>query len=1061
VTETIVAWSARHHRLVLLIGALLAAAGAVGWRGLHRDFLPELSDPQLVLVAEWMGHPASEVASAVARPLTGALQTVPGVTAVRAVSMSGMAYLDVIFSSASRLPSGRTALVELIARCADRLPAGVRVKVGPGASSTGWVYEYVLVDPARHESPLALRRFQDRVLRPALASIEGVAEVAAVGGAVEEVVVRPRLAELRRRQLAFSDVVSAVSVRPAGLVELASAPLNPSGQLRDVASVSLTTTPGSGFADLGGAHQAVGGIVIAERDADLPSLIQAVRRVLEQKRGEYPGRLQIVPVHDRLALVDGVGRTLWRALAEEVAVSVLVILIFLLHGPSALVPLCTLPVTLLLAFLGMRLLGLPATLMSLSGMAIALGMAVDADVVALEACHRRREESGTVRSALVGAAASIAPALQTSLLIAALSFLPVLAWTGETGRLLRPLALGKTLVILAAALVTFTLAPALRDRLLRGRVPAERDNRLVQGLVRLYRPFVQFALTRPLFTLATATLAVASCLPFLPRLGGEFLPRIDEGDLLFMPTTLAGVPPEEAMRELRAMDRALASFPEVATVFGKVGRADTATDPAPYSMAETIVRLRPRSEWPVSAHPRWHSAWAPPALRRALGWLWPEQRAAAPAELIAKLDRAARLPGWTPAWTAPVRARMDMMSTGVRTATAVRIVAPDVERLAALGAAIQREVLRVPGTRSAVLESLGAETWPRFVLDPAALALHDVDPELARSTADRLLTGGRVGELVVGGERLGVSVAVDDGMHLTPAGLGAVTVRSRTSAADPGEPVPLALLGDLSYTEGPAVVRAERGELVSYLHVDAELEGAAGLAEYAGRVQRQLELAARSGRLGAGSGESWALAGEYPLLAEGRRRLKWIVPAVAISMLGLLCWQFRSLTEALIVMLSVPFALVGSFWTLFLLGYRLSPPVWVGLISVLGLAMQTGVVMVVYIDEAFLRRVRAGRLETRADIVAAHAEGTIERLRPKLMTVTTMAASLLPLLWAEGAGAEILRRVAAPMIGGLLTSAFLTLEILPVVYTIWRHRQLRRAQRRGVSLAALLGRSPG
>jgi copper/silver efflux system protein len=1057
-TTKLVAFCARRHRAVLLVGALLAAAGAYGWRGLHRDVLPDLSDPQIVLVAEWMGHPASEVASSVARPLTGALQAVPGVTSVRAASMSDMAYLDVIFSSVSRLPAGRAAILERVAGLSDHLPAGVRVRVGPKASSTGWVYQYVLIDPARHESPLAMRRFQDEVLRPALEAIDGVAEVAAVGGGVEQVVVRPRLDELRRRQMAFSDVVSAVRGGHAGGESLGGRDFG----LGDVASVGLTSHQGNGFADLGGAHQAVGGIVIAERDADLPSLIQEVRRVLEHKRAAYPGRLQIVTVHDRLALVDGVGRTLWRALGEEVAVSVLVILIFLRHGKSALVPLLTLPVILLLAFLGMRLLGLPATLMSLSGMAIALGMAVDADVVALEACHQRLDSAGnpaTVRepsrSVMVGAAAAFAPAIQTSLLIAALTFLPVLAFAGETGRLLRPLALGKTLVILAAALVTFTLAPALRDRLLRGRVPAERDNRLVQGLVRLYRPLVQFALDRPHFTLATAALAVASCLPILPRLGGEFLPRIDEGDLLFMPTTLAGVPPEEAMRELRALDKALASFPEVATVFGKVGRADSATDPAPYSMAEIILRLRPRTEWPASHHPRWYSAWAPPALRQALGWFWPEHRPPTSAELVERLDRAVRLPGWTPAWTAPVRARLDMMSTGVRTPVALRIVAPSVERLAVLGAAIRREVLRVPGTRSAILEAHGGETWPSFMLDPAALELHGVDPELARSTAELLLTGGRVGE--------GVAFTLEggDGMRFQAERLREVTVRSRASAGDPGEPVALALLGDVRYAEVPAVVRSERGELVSYLYLDADLDavgvGGADLAEYVERLRRHLDFAA----LPVASGERWELAGQYELLAAGRRRLSWIVPIVVLSMLALLCWQFRSVTEALIVMLSVPFALVGSFWTLFLLGYHLSPAVWVGLISVLGLAMQTGVVMVVYIDEAFHRRVRDGRLATRADIVAAHAEGTVKRLRPKLMTVTTMGASLLPLLWAEGAGAEILRRVAAPMIGGLVTSAFLTLEVLPVVYTIWRFRQLQSAQRRGVPLATLVGSGPG
>ena len=1087
--DPVVAWSARHHRTILLLAGFAVVAGVLAWCRLDRDVLPDLSDPQIVLVAEWMGHPASEVATSVARPLTAALESVPGVTTVRASSMAGMAYLDVVFASTARLGAGRAAILERAATVANRLPPNVRVRVGPKASSTGWVYEYVLVDPARHESPLAMRRFQEEVLRPALASIPGVAEIASLGGGVEQVVVQPHSAELRRRQLAVSDVVATVRAaldgphRSTSVEALAARPVGPvpGGRpptLGDVATVQVSSHPGDGFADLGGLFQSVGGIVIAERDANLSSLIHEVERTLERKRAEYPGRLQIVAVHDRLSLVDRVGRTLWRALAEEIAVAVLVISIFLVDGVSALVPLVTLPVVLLLAFLGMRLLGLPATLMSLGGMGMALGMAVDADVVALEACHRKREALGRqissmrVRRALVHAAGAFTPAIQTSLLIAALSFLPVLAFPGETGRLLRPLALGKTLVIVAAALVTFTLAPALRDRLLRSGVRPELDNRLVRELVRAYRPVVHFALSRPLLTLATAGLAVISCLPIASRLGGEFLPRIDEGDLLFMPTTLAGIPPEEAMRELRAMDRALASFPEVATVFGKVGRSDSATDPAPYSMAETIIRLRPRGQWPAIERPRWYSGWAPGPLRMVLGWLWPERGPLTAPELVEKLDAAARLPGWTPGWTAPVRARLDMMSTGIRTAVAIRIVAPSAESLAAIGPLIRAEILRVPGTRSATLESQGGESWPRWKADPAALELHQVDPALARSTADLLLAGGQLGTLDHGGQRLRVTVGFEgsDAMQVPADRLREVTVRSRSVDGDGGEPVALALLGEDAYIDSPAMVRSERGELVSYIHVDVDADGAGvesggtDLASYVARARRHLDDAAARGSFGptpAARGVRWEFAGQYELLAAGRRRLGVIIPVVVLSMLGLLFLQFRSLTEALIVMLSVPFALVGSVWTLFWLGYHLSPPVWVGLLSVLGLAMQTGVVMVVYIDEAFFRRVRAGQLATRADIVAAHAEGTIRRLRPKLMTVATMAASLLPLLWAEGAGAEILRRVAAPMIGGLVTSAFLTLEVLPVVYTMWRHHQLREAQRRGIPIEDIVGRGPG
>jgi Cu(I)/Ag(I) efflux system membrane protein CusA/SilA len=1052
---------------------VLALAGELARRALPRDAIPDLSDPQVVLVADWMGHPAPEVHARVTRVLAGALAGTPGSTAVRGSSMSGMAYLVVVFESSRGLEPGRQAILERTRQLRPRLPRTVRVRVGPAASSTGWVFQYALVDPSHRETLPSLRKLQDRLLRPVLEAIPGVAEVASLGGEVQQALVEVRPDQLRARGLAFTDVVSAL--RPAAssaadLSQISAVSLNAASaaagsslpRIGDVAHVTFTRDMPAGMADFNGVLPAVGGIVVAKRGADPAAVVERVERELEGLRPRLPPGVQLITVYDRLDLVTTVERTLTRALAEEVAVVVLVVLVFLLHLRSALLPLATLPLVLLLTFAGMWLLGVPATIMSLSGIGIALGMAVDADVVALEACHRRLEGLGAGspdaarRAAILAAAGSFAPAILTSLLITALSFLPVLAFTGETGRLLRPLALAKTLVVLSAAIVTLTLAPALRERLLGNRVVAEFDNPLTRGLVRAYRPFVHFALRRPVLTLATATLAVVSALPIAAKLGGEFLPRIDEGDLLFMPTTLPGVPAGEAAVQLRRQDRAISQFAEVATVFGKVGRADTATDPAPYSMAETTIRLRPRSQWPQQPRQRWYSGWAPPGLRRALGLLWPEEGPATMAELVDRLDRATRLPGWTNAWTTPARARLDMMATGVRTPAGIRIVAADPVRLDALGTELQRVVGRVAGTRSAVFEALGGEPWPRFDADPAALARHGVSPALVESTTSLLLTGGQVGDAAWGGGpyRLRIALGGDLG-HGAANSLRDITVRSTAGA---GGPVALGLLGRSSFVTMPAGIRSERGELVAYVYLDVDHD--TDVLTYLRRAQREVDRTLASGELRLQPGERIEWTGQYQLLAAGQRRLKLIVPLVAMSMLVLLYLQFKSLTEASIVLASVPFALVGSLWTLFLLGYSLSAPVWVGLLSTAGLAMQTGVVMVVYIDEAFHRRVREGRLASRDDIVAAHAEGTVRRLRPKIMTIATMAAGLLPLVWADGAGAEIVRRVAAPMLGGLVTSAFLTLEVLPVLYTIWRHRQLRRAQRTGLPLAAIVGTPP-
>jgi len=497
----------------------------------------------------------------------------------------------------------------------------------------------------------------------------------------------------------------------------------------------------------------------------------------------------------------------------------------------------------------------------------------------------------------------------------------------------------------------------------------------------------------------------------------------------------------------------MSKFGEVETVFGKVGRADTGTDPAPYSMAETTIRLRPRAEWPNVRHARWYSKWAPEPLRAMLGLVWPEETPRTISELVDELDKAVRLPGWTSAWTTPARARMDMMTTGVKTPVGIRIVSPHPQRLDVIGTALRTVVAGLPGTRSAVFEALGGEIWPTFDADPAALARHHVDPAAVEAVVGLLTTGGQLGEIEHQGRRLRVRLTPEP-PDVRPRALAdelrEVTVRSAAlrPQAPSGQPVPLALLGHPTYVSRPAALRQERGELCAYVYVD--LTEGVDIQSYVDRAKSAVNAAVASGRIHLEPGERIEWTGQYSLLLAGRQRLRWIVPMVGLSMLGLLVLQFRSVSEALLVLASVPFALVGSIWTLFLLGYPLSAPVWVGLLSVVGLAMQTGVVMVVYIDEAFYRRLREGRLHSRADIVAAHAEGTVQRLRPKVMTITTMAASLLPLLWADGPGAEVMRRVAAPMLGGLITSAFLTLEVLPVLYTIWRSRQLRQAQQSAV-----------
>jgi len=1069
-----IARCARRPWLVIGATALIAAGSYAAQRSLARDAIPDLSDPRIGVVAEWMGHPATDVADQVTRVLTAGLDHVPGATAVRGQSMSDMAYVDVVFGSDAALAAGRTEIVRRMTELRARLPGGAVVTVGPAASATGWVLQYALIAGPKVHAPMGenahlthqsavrwVRKFQDLMLRPALEAVPGVAEVATLGGETNEVVVQTSADQLRGANVALSDVITALRAKmathPKTAEEIARDPL-----LSKVAKAGVLPTMAGGEADVDGAEQVVIGTVIAKRDADPIAVIARVKQAIQQHVDHLPRGAKLHVLYDRSELAGRVQQTLVRAVTEEILVVVLVVLLFLLHPGSALVPAITLPLIVLLTFATLRLFGVPATVMSLGGIAIALGMAVDAELVALEACHRRLEAEGAAggrRRQLIAAAGSLVPAILTSLLIAALAFVPVFAFGGETGRLLRPLALSKTVVVLAGALVTLTLAPALRDRLFRGRIIPELRNPLTAGLVRAYRPVVHFVLARPAITLVTAGLAALSCLPIVSHLGSEFLPRIDEGELLYMPTASAGLSGQDAHGELAEQDRDIAVLPGVQRVFGKIGRSDSATDPAPFSMAETTVRLTPRAEWPRTTRARWYSGWAPERVKRLLRRIWPERAPMTTDELVEHLDARTYRPGWTNAWTAPVRARMDMMSTGVRTPVGVRVVAADPARLDALAGAVEAAVRKVPGTRSAVYEGLGGERRLGFALDPQALARWDVDPARARGVADFVATGGAIGEIPAAEPNakrpVPVRLALDaPWLHKQPHDvLRDATVRGGRDGK--GQPVPLAFLGHPSWAVAPAMLRSEHGELCGYVHVDVDEGTDLGtyLAAARGAVDGTL-----AGALALGPGERIAWIGQHELLAAGQRRLAVIVPIVALLMLGLLWLQFRSVTEALIVLVSVPFALVGSFWTLYLLGYRLSAPVWVGLLSVVGLAMQTGVVMVVYIDEAYQRRLREGQIRSRQDIIDAHAEGTVRRLRPKLMTIVTMAAALLPLLWTRGAGAEIMRRVAAPMIGGLITSAFLTLEVIPVLYTIWRTRQLSAA--RGATAIAAVDESP-
>jgi copper/silver efflux system protein len=1048
--DRVIEASAR-RRGVVVAGVVAALAVAfVAMSRVELDALPDLADPQVIVAAEWMGQAPEAVESRVAVPLASALATVPGVRTVRSTSMNGMTFVHVLFDEGTFPERARDAVGAALTTV-SALPSGVSPRLGPDASSVGWVFQYVLHDASGARSLPELRGLQDALLRPALAGVPGVAEVASVGGHGEtyDVVVDPlrlearglTVTDLQRALLALAPdlggreldvggreliVRGRLPVIDAALIEqlvVASADATSAAvQLNEVATVRVGEPSRRGVLDWNGEGEAVGGIVVMRDGENALTVIESVRAELASLGTALPAGVTVEVAYDRSRLVRGAIATLTRALVEEVVVIALVVLVFLMHLRSALLPALSLPITVALAFVPMWLFGVPSTIMSLGGIAIALGSCVDAELVMLEAAHKRLERAppgADRRSLLAASAKEVTPAVVVSLLILAAAFLPVLTLSGEAGRLFRPLALTKTFVMLAAAALSVTLAPALRSFILRGHIRSESDNRLSRLVLRFYRPFVAVALARPRTTLLIGVFAVLSAIPLYRALGHEFMPALDEGDLLYMPTTLPGVSLSEARQHLIAQDQALRAVPEVASVFGKVGRAESATDPAPLNMIETTVRLVPESRWR-------------PGLTRE--------------RLRAELEEAGRFPGYSPAWTMPIRGRVDMLATGIRGAVGVKVLGRNRESVEAGGLAVERILAVVPGTRRASLERSAGQTFVDVVPDPTALARFGLTPRDVMHSVEAALGAMPVR---VRSEKGTVDVVLryPDSVRNDPdklrrlritAPAGAVAHEDGMPAAGPRSPVFLGQVAAVDLAAGAAMVRGENGLQAGYVHVD--VDPARDLGGYVGDAERALAVA--NGELQLPPGVFVEMSGDYEELAATRGRLKFIVPLTLLLIFALLAWHKRSGVEALIILLAVPFALTGSVWLLWLLDYRLSAAVWVGMLALVGLAAQTGVVMVLYIDNAYERRKAEGRIRTREDILAAHLEGTVLRVRPKLMTVGAMLLGLLPLLFASGPGADVMKRIAAPMIGGLASSAFLTLELLPVVYTYWRVEQL-------------------
>jgi Cu(I)/Ag(I) efflux system membrane protein CusA/SilA len=1028
---------ARNRLLVLLATLILVGIGVWSVANTPLDALPDLSDTQVIVYTEYPGQAPQVVENQVTYPLTTALLAVPHAKVVRGFSDFGLSFVYVVFDDGTDLYWARSRVLEYLNFAAKRLPQGVTPALGPDASGVGWVYQYVVLGAQR--TLAELRSIQDWIVRYNLVTAKGVAEVAGVGGFEKQyqVVVDPqklqafgipldRVADAIRasnrdvggRTIEMTETEYMIRGRGylRGIQDLGNVVLkaDPNGSgtpvlVKDVARVELGPDERRGIAEMNGTGEVVGGIALKRDGADALTTIGNIKAKLDELKPGLPEGVSVEPVYDRSQLIDSAIHTLKHTLVEESLIVAFVCFVFLLHVRSALVAILTLPIGVLLAFAGMHALGIGSNIMSLGGIAIALGAMVDAAIVMIENAHKHVErlKPGEPRGpALIAAAKEVGPSLFFSLLVIVASFLPVFALEDQEGRLFKPLAYTKTFAMAGGAILSVTLVPVLTLFFVRGHIVPEGRNPINRALIWLYRPVINFVLRVPSLTVLASVLLLGATIWPVSRLGSEFMPSLNEGTLLFMPVTLPGLSVTKAAELLQTQDRIIKSFPEVASVFGKAGRAETATDPAPVEMSETIVNLKPESEWPAGKNVD---------------------------QLISEMNAALQLPGVANAWTMPIKARIDMLSTGIRTPVGVKVFGPDLHVLEGLATEVERVVHDVPGTTSAFAERLEGGHYVEIEPDRQAAARYGLSVEDVQKVVAAALGGETVTTTVEGRERYGVNVRYPRGLRDDPQAIASQVLVPTMG----GAMVPLGQIASIHVTLGPPSIRTENAQPVAYIYVDLQGRDLGGyVAEAARKVAEQVKMPP-------GYHIEWS--GQFEYLQRAEAKLKLVVPATLVVILVLLFLNFGRLTETLIVMLSVPFALVGGAWLMWMLGYNMSVAVAVGFIALAGVAAETGVVMLIYLDHA-LTEIRQQRLQegvalTRADLRRAIMTGAVERVRPKMMTVVAIMAGLLPILWSTGTGSEVIRRIAVPMVGGMVSSTILTLLVIPAIYAIvkgWR-----------------------
>jgi Cu(I)/Ag(I) efflux system membrane protein CusA/SilA len=1086
----IIDFSARNRVLIVVLTVCLTLYGIWSMRQIPLDAIPDLSDPQVIIYTEWPGRSPDLIEDQITYPIISAMLAAPHVSVVRGSSDYGFSYVYVIFDEGTDIYWGRTRVLEYMSKISGQLPEGVSPKLGPDATGVGWAFQYALVDKTGQNNLQQLRSFNDWYLRYWLSSVPGVAEVATVGGFVKQYQINVDPNRLLAYKVPLTQVMDAVRngnnevgarslemtgkeyvVRGRGYIQslddiqnlsVAAGNNGTPIRVRDVARVELGPEMRRGVAELNGEGEVTGGTVVVRYGQNVRDVIEHVKSKLTELKSSLPPGVQVVTTYDRSDLIDRSIETLRHTLIEELIIVSLVILIFLWHVPSAIIPIITIPIAVILAFIPMHEVGLTANIMSLGGIAIAIGAMVDAAIVVVEQTHKKLEHweaegrPGSAAAVVIEAVKEVGGPSFFSLLVIAVSFMPIFALQYQEGRLFKPLAFTKNFSMMIAAVLAITLDPAIRLLLMKtrefqfrpkwaswianavlvGKFHSEEKHPISRPLMRIYHPIVRVVLKLRWLVVVAAVAVVLVTIPVYQRLGSEFMPPLNEGSILYMPITLPGIGITEASKYLQIQDKLLHQFPEIQSVSGKIGKSDSATDPAPLSMVETTVLVKPESQWPKSHTERWYSAWAPKWAKPRLARFWPEEQPISWEALIDRLDHAVQIPSYANAWLFPIRTRIDMITTGIRTPVGVKVMGPKLETIEDIGLQVEKTLQGVAGTRSAYFERVTGGYYIDYQVKRAEAARYNLSVAQVNQIIEAAVGGENVTTTVEGRERYPVNVRYARGLRDDLSKLSRVMVPTPDGAQ-----VPISELADLAVRSGAPMIKNEEGFLAGFVYVDTTKD----LGTYVTAAQRAV---AQQVHLPPGYQLIWS--GQFEYLQRATERLRTVVPITLLIVFLLLFFNTGSFAKTLIILLAVPFSAVGAIWFLYLLGYNMSVAVWVGMIALLGVDAETGVFMMLYLELAYDERKRAGLMRNMNDLRSAIEDGAVKRLRPKVMTVAVMFLGLVPIMWSHGAGSDVMRRIAAPMVGGIFTSFLLELLVYPAVYEIWKGFEVRKLAKEAV-----------